>query len=163
LACDRQEGVTVKEMQRWRPARRGATPPDPPPDEGALGSLARATGWPDSAPLTAGELSGSVVLVDFWTYTCINWLRTMPYLRAWREKYREHGLVVVGVHTPEFDFEHDLGNVRRAIRTIGVGYPVAIDNDYAIWTSFDNHYWPALYLVDAGGQIRHHHFGEGGY
>ena len=153
----------MKETQRWRAARRGATPADPPPDQGALASLARATGWLDSAPLTAGGLSGSVVLVDFWTYTCINWLRTMPYLRAWREKYREHGLVIVGVHTPEFDFEHDLGNVRRAIRTIGVGYPVAIDNDYAIWTSFDNHYWPALYLVDAGGQIRHHHFGEGGY
>jgi thiol-disulfide isomerase/thioredoxin len=104
-----------------------------------------------------------VVLVDFWTYTCINWLRTLPYLRAWADKYRDQGLVVLGVHTPEFDVEHDLGNVRRAVKDLGVDYPVAVDNDYAIWTAFDNHYWPALYLVDAQGQIRHHQFGEGGY
>jgi thiol-disulfide isomerase/thioredoxin len=103
------------------------------------------------------------VLVDFWTYTCINWLRTLPYLRAWADKYRDHGLVVLGVHTPEFDVEHDLDNVRRAVKDLGVDYPVAVDNDYAIWTAFDNHYWPALYVVDAHGQIRHHQFGEGGY
>jgi thiol-disulfide isomerase/thioredoxin len=103
------------------------------------------------------------VLVNFWTYTCINWLRTLPYLRAWADKYRDHGLVVLGVHTPEFDVEHDLDNVRRAVKDLGVDYPVAVDNDYAIWTAFDNHYWPALYVVDAHGQIRHHQFGEGGY
>jgi hypothetical protein len=102
-------------------------------------------------------------LVDFWTYTCINWLRTLPYLRAWADKYQQHGLVVIGVHTPEFDFEHDLDNVRRAVKDLGVDYPVATDNDYAIWSAFANHYWPALYFVDAQGQIRHHRFGEGDY
>ena len=133
------------------------------PVEGSLPSLAGATQWLNSPPLTPAGLRGSVVLVDFWTYTCINWLRTLPYLRAWAAKYRDHGLVVLGVHTPEFDVEHDLDNVRRAVKDLGVDYPVAVDNDYAIWTAFDNHYWPALYVVDAQGQIRHHQFGEGGY
>jgi len=133
------------------------------PIEGELPSLASATGWLNSPPLTAAGLRGGVVLVDFWTYTCINWLRTLPYLRAWAEKYQDHGLVVIGVHTPEFDFEHDLDNVRRAATDLRVNYPIAIDNDYAIWSAFDNHYWPALYFVDAQGQIRHHQFGEGQY
>jgi thiol-disulfide isomerase/thioredoxin len=133
------------------------------PVEGSLPSLAGATGWLNSPPLTPAGLRGSVVLVDFWTYTCINWLRTLPWLRAWADKYQEHGLVVVGVHTPEFDVEHDPGNVGRAVTDLGVDYPVAVDSDYAIWTAFDNHYWPALYVVDAQGQIRHHQFGEGGY
>jgi len=133
------------------------------PVEGSLPSLAGATQWLKSPPLTVAGLRGSVVLVDFWTYTCINWLRSLPYVRAWAEKYKQHGLVVIGVHTPEFDFEHDLDNVRRAAEDLGVDYPVAIDNDYAIWNAFDNHYWPALYFVDAQGQIRHHRFGEGGY
>jgi thiol-disulfide isomerase/thioredoxin len=133
------------------------------PVEGSLPSLAGATGWLNSPPLTAAGLRGKVVLVDFWTYTCINWLRTLPYLRAWAQTYQDHGLVVVGVHTPEFDVEHDLDNVRRAVRDLGVDYPVAVDSDYAIWTAFDNHYWPALYVVDAQGQVRHHRFGEGGY
>ena len=115
------------------------------------------------APLTAADLRGRVVLVNFWTYTCINWLRTLPYVRAWADRYQDHGLVVIGVHTPEFDFEHDLDNVRREVKDLGVDYPVAVDNDYAIWTAFDNHYWPALYFVDAQGQIRHHRFGEGDY
>jgi thiol-disulfide isomerase/thioredoxin len=106
---------------------------------------------------------GRVVLVDFWTYTCINWLRTLPYLRAWAGKYEQHGLVVIGVHTPEFDFEHDLDNVRRAVQDLRVGYPVAVDNDYGIWTAFDNHYWPAHYVIDAQGQLRHRRFGEGEY
>jgi thiol-disulfide isomerase/thioredoxin len=128
-----------------------------------LPSLAGATQWLNSQPLTPAGLRGRVVLVDFWTYTCINWLRTLPYRRAWADTYRDHGLVVLGVHTPEFDVEHDLDNVRRAVKDLGVDYPVAVDNDYAIWTAFDNHYWPALYLVDASGQIRHHQFGEGGY
>src|SRR6202008_3043405 len=134
---------------------------DPP--RHALASLGDATAWLNSAPLTAAGLRGHVVAVDFWTYTCINWIRTLPYIRAWAEKYRDRGLTVVGVHTPEFEFEHDLDNVRRAVAAMGVDHPVAVDNDYAIWTAFDNHYWPALYLVDARGQIRHHHFGEGDY
>ena len=133
------------------------------PIEGEMPSLASATEWLDSPPLTAAGLRGNVVLVQFWTYTCINWLRTLPYVRAWAEKYKDHGLVVIGVHTPEFDFEQDLDNVRRVARDLRVNYPVAVDNDYAIWSAFDNHYWPALYFVDAQGQIRHHQFGEGDY
>jgi thiol-disulfide isomerase/thioredoxin len=133
------------------------------PVEGSLPSLAGATEWLNSPPLSAEGLRGRVVLVDFWTYTCINWLRTLPYLRAWAEKYKQHGLVVIGVHTPEFDVEHDLDNVRRAVKELRVDYPVAVDNDYAVWSAFDNHYWPALYFVDAHGQVRHHRFGEGGY
>jgi thiol-disulfide isomerase/thioredoxin len=128
---------------------------------GRMPSLEGATGWLNSPPLTAAELRGHVVLVQFWTYTCINWLRTLPYVRAWAERYQQHGLVVVGVHTPEFDFEHDLDNVRRAAKDLEIDYPVAVDNDYTIWSAFNNHYWPALYFVDAQGQIRHHHFGEG--
>jgi thiol-disulfide isomerase/thioredoxin len=131
------------------------------PVEGELPSLDGATGWLNSPPLTAAELRGKVVLVQFWTFTCINWLRTLPYVRAWADKYKDHGLVVIGVHTPEFDVEHDLDNVRQAAKDLQVTYPIAVDNDYAIWTGFDNHYWPALYFVDAQGQIRHHRFGEG--
>ena len=131
------------------------------PVEGAMPSLDGATEWLNSPSLTAAGLRGRVVLVDFWTYTCINWLRTLPYLRAWADKYQQQGLVVIGVHTPEFDFEHDLDNVRRAATDLRVDYPVVADNDYAIWSAFDNHYWPALYFVDAQGQIRHHRFGEG--
>jgi thiol-disulfide isomerase/thioredoxin len=133
------------------------------PVEGELPALDGATDWLNSPPLEATELSGKVVLVDFWTYTCINWLRTLPYVRAWAGRYADHGLVVIGVHTPEFEFEHDAGNVRRAVVDMRVSYPVAIDNDYAVWSAFDNHYWPALYFVDAQGHIRHHQFGEGEY
>jgi thiol-disulfide isomerase/thioredoxin len=133
------------------------------PVEGELPSFDGATGWLNSPPLTPAGLRGKVVLVDFWTYTCINWLRQLPYVRAWAEKYSGQGLVVIGVHTPEFPFEHDLENVRRAVKDMRVGYPVAIDNDYAVWNAFDNNYWPALYFADAHGQIRHHHFGEGEY
>jgi thiol-disulfide isomerase/thioredoxin len=125
-------------------------------------AFGRATEWINSPPLTEANLQGKVVLVDFWTYTCINWLRTLPYVRAWAEKYRQ-GLVVIGVHTPEFPFEHDLGNVRRAVREMRVDYPVAVDNDLAIWRAFDNQYWPASYVLDPRGRIRHHHFGEGEY
>jgi thiol-disulfide isomerase/thioredoxin len=128
-----------------------------------LPSLSGATAWLNSPPLSAAGLRGRVVLVDFWTYTCINWLRTLPYVRAWAATYREHGVVVIGVHTPEFAFEHDVENVRRAAKAMRVEYPIAIDNDYAIWHAFANHYWPALYLVDAQGQIRQHQFGEGAY
>jgi thiol-disulfide isomerase/thioredoxin len=130
------------------------------PVEGHLPGFDGATGWLNSPPLTAAGLRGRVVLVQFWTYTCINWLRTLPYVRAWADRYQDHGLTVVGVHTPEFGFEHDLDNLRRAVNQLRVGYPVVVDNDYGIWRALDNHYWPALYLVDAQGQIRHHRFGE---
>src|SRR5262245_4445030 len=122
-----------------------------------------ASGWLNSQPLAAGDLRGKVVLVEFWTYTCINWLRTMPYVRAWGEKYKDRGLVVIGVHTPEFPFEKDLDNVQRAVKAMQIGFPVAIDNDYAIWRAFRNQAWPALYFIDARGRIRHRHFGEGEY
>jgi thiol-disulfide isomerase/thioredoxin len=131
------------------------------PVEGHLPSFDGATGWLNSPPLTTADLRGKVVLVQFWTYTCINWLRTLAYIRAWAEKYEQHGLVVIGVHTPEFDFEHDLDNVRRAVKDLRVDYAVVVDDDYAVWSAFDNHYWPALYFVDAEGKIRHHRFGEG--
>jgi thiol-disulfide isomerase/thioredoxin len=133
------------------------------PVEGQLASFDGATGWLNSPPLTAAGLRGKVVLVNFWTYTCINWLRQLPYVRAWAGRYSGPGLVVVGVHTPEFGVEHDAGNVSRAVAEMGIDYPVATDNNYAIWRAFDNHYWPALYFADAEGQIRHHHFGEGEY
>jgi len=126
-------------------------------------SLSGATGWLNSPPLTPSELRGRVVLADFWTYTCVNWLRTLPYLRAWDQKYRDSGLVILGIHTPEFSFEKNIDNVRMAVSDMGIEYPVAVDSDYEIWRAFDNHYWPAAYLVDAAGVIRHHHFGEGAY
>ncbi len=131
--------------------------------EGELSSLGSATEWLNSQPLTAAGLHGKVVLIDFWTYTCINWLRTLPYVRAWDEKYKNQGLVVIGVHAPEFPFERIIDNVDRATRDLGVEYSVAIDNGYEIWSAFDNHFWPALYLLDAEGYIRHHQFGEGEY
>ena len=131
--------------------------------EGRLPQFSGATGWLNSPPLTPDELRGKVVLVDFWTYTCINWLRTLGYVRAWFEKYADRGLVVVGVHTPEFPFERDVDNVREAVKEMRVEYPVALDSDYAIWEAFSNRYWPAVYIADAEGRIRHHHFGEGGY
>lgn len=124
--------------------------------------LDRATEWLNSPKLTTSTLAGKVVLVDFCTYTCINWLRTLPYVRAWAEKYRQH-LVVIGVHTPEFPFERDIDNVRRAIRQLGIEYPIAIDNDYTIWRAFRNESWPALFFVDSRGRVRDHHFGEGQY
>jgi thiol-disulfide isomerase/thioredoxin len=133
------------------------------PVEGKLPSFEGATGWLNSPPLTATHLNGKIILVNFWTYTCINWLRQLPYLRAWAEKYADHNLTVIGVHTPEFGFEHNLDNVRRAVHDMRIDYPVAIDNDYAVWSAFNNHYWPALYFADAQGRIRHHHFGEGEY
>jgi thiol-disulfide isomerase/thioredoxin len=131
--------------------------------EGQLASLRTATAWLNTAPLTAEGLHGKVVLIDVWTYTCINWIRTLPYVRAWHERYKGQGLVVIGVHAPEFPFEHDLDNVRRAAKDMRVTYPVAIDNDFSIWRAFDNNYWPALYLLDGDGKIRFHHFGEGEY
>jgi thiol-disulfide isomerase/thioredoxin len=133
------------------------------PVEGALPSFDGATGWLNSEPLTPAGLRGKVAVVGFWTYTCINWLRQLPYLREWARKYSSQELVVIGVHTPEFSFEHDPANVRRAVQEMGITYPVATDNEYAVWQAFGNHYWPALYFADAQGRIRHHHFGEGEY
>jgi thiol-disulfide isomerase/thioredoxin len=133
------------------------------PVEGRLASFEGASGWLNSEPLTPESLLGKVVLVDFWTYTCINWLRTLAYVRAWADRYEEHGLVVVGVHTPEFPFERDADNVRRAVEEMDVRYPVALDRDYSVWRAFSNNYWPAAYIADAEGRIRHHHFGEGAY
>jgi thiol-disulfide isomerase/thioredoxin len=133
------------------------------PVESGLPVFDGATGWLNSNPLTPSELRGHVVLVNFWTYTCINWMRQLPYVRAWARKYREHGLVVIGVHTPEFSFEKDADNIRRAVRDMKIDYPVAVDSDYEIWRAFANHYWPALYFADAQGRIRHHYFGEGEY
>ena len=147
----------------WRTPAGLHTSPPRLPIEGRLPSLDGATSWLNSSPLTAAELSGRVVLVNFWTYTCINWLRQLPYVRAWADKYADHRLAVIGVHTPEFPFEHDLANVHRAIQDMQIDYPVVTDNDYAIWSAFANHYWPALYFVDAQGRIRHHHYGEGEY
>jgi thiol-disulfide isomerase/thioredoxin len=133
------------------------------PVEGHLPGFDGATGWLNSEPLTAEGLRGKVVLVDFWTYTCINWLRTLAYVRAWGEKYEDQGLVVVGVHTPEFPFEREIDNVRRAAKDMRVEYPIALDSDYAVWRAFANNYWPAVYIADAEGRIRHHQFGEGMY
>jgi thiol-disulfide isomerase/thioredoxin len=133
------------------------------PIEGALPELGGATAWLNSEPLTPAGLRGKVVVVQFCTFSCINWLRTLPYVRAWAAKYRDDGLVVLGAHSPEFPFEHDLEKIRSALDAMGVGYPIAVDNDFAIWRAFDNAYWPALYFVDAHGRIRHHHFGEEDY
>ena len=127
-----------------------------------LAALGAAQEWLNSPPLTPPSLAGKVVLVDFWTYTCINWLRTLPYVRAWVKRYRE-SLVIVGVHTPEFAFEHNVDNVRRAVKQMEIEYPVVIDNDYAIWRAFNNRYWPALYFLDGRGRVRQHRFGEGKY
>ena len=131
--------------------------------EGNMPSLDGATEWLNSEPLTPAALRGHVVLVDFWTFTCVNWIRTAPYRRAWHERYRDHGLVVIGVHTPEFPFETDVDSIRVAIDDRRIAYPVAVDSDYAIWTAYANRYWPALYVADAEGEIRFHHFGEGRY
>lgn len=133
------------------------------PEEGEMPSLKGAAGWLNSQPLTSLGLRGKVVLVDFWTYTCVNWRRTLPFVRAWWEKYRDRGLVVIGVHTPEFSFEHNVDNVRWALMDMRINYPVANDSDYAIWRAFNNNAWPALYFIDAKGSIRHHYLGEGEY
>jgi cytochrome c biogenesis protein CcdA/thiol-disulfide isomerase/thioredoxin len=147
-------------MMSNKSAGRGS---DTLPIEGQLPSLSGATAWLNSPPLTAEGLRGKVVLIDFWTYSCINCLRSIPYIRAWAEKYKDQGLVVIGVHAPEFAFEKNIDNVRRATGDLKVDYPVAIDNDYAIWRAFNNQYWPAHYFIDAEGRIRYHHFGEGEY
>lgn len=133
------------------------------PVEGVLPPLDTATGWLNSEPLTDSALLGRPVLVEFWTFTCINWIRTLPYVRAWSEKYRADGLVVIGVHTPEFAVERDVDSIRRAAEAMRIDFPIAVDSDYSIWQAFGNQYWPALYFIDKDGQIRHHRFGEGEY
>jgi cytochrome c biogenesis protein CcdA/thiol-disulfide isomerase/thioredoxin len=161
-------------LAQIRPGTQSATPsvrppfastsaPGSLPVEGQLPALSAATGWINSPPLTPEGLRGKVVLIDFWTYSCINCLRSLPYVNGWYEKYKDHGLVVIGVHSPEFAFEKDVGNVKRAVHDLNVTYPVALDSNYAIWRAFDNQYWPAHYFVDALGRIRGHHFGEGDY
>ena len=131
--------------------------------QGAIPSLAGAVEWLNSPELSAQSLKGKVVLVDFWTYDCVNCRRALPYVQAWAKRYEQDGLVVIGVHTPEYAYEHITGNVREQVRKLGITYPVAVDNNYAIWRSFDNQYWPAHYLINAKGQVRYSHFGEGRY
>jgi thiol-disulfide isomerase/thioredoxin len=138
-------------------------PVGPIASQTGLASLERANDWLNSPPLTTSALRGKVVLVDFWTYSCINWRRTLPYVRAWAEKYKDQGLVVIGVHSPEFSFEKHLNNVRWAVKDMRVDYPVAVDSELVIWRAFENQYWPALYFIDARGRARHHQFGEGSY
>jgi cytochrome c biogenesis protein CcdA/thiol-disulfide isomerase/thioredoxin len=159
-------------VDRFRPATQQTNTPNQttnPADVGPgtappmLPDLSGATAWINSPALTPASLHGKVVLVDFWTYSCINCLRTLPYIKAWNEKYKDSGLVIIGVHTPEFPFEKDEANVRKAVQDLGITYPIAMDNDYNIWRSFNNQYWPAHYFIDATGKIRYHHFGEGGY
>src|SRR5919106_1398815 len=133
------------------------------PSEGRLPSFEGATGWLNSEPLTPEGLQGRVVAVQFWTYTCVNWLRTLPYVREWAAKYHDQGLSVIGVHTPEFGFERDVDNVIAAAQEMRVDYPIALDSNYAVWRAFANQFWPALYIADAAGRIRFHHFGEGEY
>jgi len=147
-----------------RAEKSNARQPDEPlAVEGEMPELSGAVEWLNSPPLSKAALKGKVVLIDFWTYSCINCLRAIPYVRAWAERYKDQGLVVIGVHTPEFAFEKKIANVKGALSDLGISYPVAIDNDYAIWRAFDNHYWPAHYFIDAEGRVRHHHFGEGDY
>ncbi|MGH8233315.1 MAG: cytochrome c biogenesis protein DipZ [Rhodanobacteraceae bacterium] len=160
-------GIEQKLVDAVRPSPAEAAPLLPNdaglPVEGTFPSLAGATGWINSAPLTVQSLRGKVVLVDFWTYSCINCIRSLPYVEAWYAKYKDHGLVVIGVHSPEFAFEKIPANVARAVKRLGVDYPVALDSDYAIWKGFNNQYWPADYFIDANGRIRHHYYGEGDY
>ncbi|SFP11928.1 cytochrome c biogenesis protein DipZ [Pseudomonas sp. NFPP28] len=153
--------LNAKPVQPGGAMMMAANHSDTLPIEGALPPLDGAVQWLNSPPLTTEALKGKVVLVDFWTYSCINCLRTLPYVKAWAEKYRDQGLVVIGVHAPEFAFERDVNNVTQAMKDLGITYPVAIDNNYKIWRAFNNQYWPAHYFADAKGQIRYHHFGEG--
>ncbi len=153
----------IESLAQERPMQTMTMRAHPLPIEGALPSLGGATTWLNSQPLTPEALRGKVVVVDFWTYTCINWQRTQPYVRAWADKYKDQGLVVIGVHTPEFEFEKNVDNIRPALKMFRIDYPVAVDSDYAVWNAFGNRYWPAVYVIDANGKIRHHQFGEGEY
>jgi thiol-disulfide isomerase/thioredoxin len=161
--ADAEPGMAPPEDLPTTLDQSATAPVAPATVAGGLSALSSATDWLNSPPLTEAGLRGKVVLIDFWTYTCINWLRTLPYIRAWSDKYKDHGLVVIGVHAPEFSIEHIVANVRQAAKAMGIEYPIAIDNEFTIWQAFDNHYWPALYLLDAKGHIRYHQFGEGDY
>lgn len=156
-------GMQAQAVEPSPVSMRGPGPVPALPVEGTMPSLAGATAWLNSPPLTTEGLRGKVVLIDFWTYSCINCLRAIPYVKAWADKYRAQGLVVIGVHAPEFAFEKDTGNVTKAVTDLGIAYPVAVDSDYSIWRAFSNQYWPAHYFIDAQGRVRHHHFGEGDY
>ncbi len=158
-----QQSATTLSAGHFMPVQAPARPPLQLPSEGAMPPLAGAVEWLNSPPLSAAELRGKVVLVDFWTFGCSNCKNALPYVRAWHRKYKDQGLVVVGVHSPEFAFEKNLGNVKRALVDLGVEFPVAVDNNFTIWRAFHNNYWPAHYFIDAKGQIRFHHFGEGEY
>jgi thiol-disulfide isomerase/thioredoxin len=158
LACNAQVKPINKDM-----SQQATTAKEQLPIEGKFPSLNGATGWLNSSPLTTNDLRGKIVVINFCTYTCINWLRSLPYVRAWAEKYKDKAVVVIGVHTPEFIFEKETPNIKPEIAKRKLDYPIAIDNDYSIWNAFNNHYWPALYFIDAKGNIRHHQFGEGGY
>jgi thiol-disulfide isomerase/thioredoxin len=168
-STDRESGAATISASPSRPglvrsiAHRLAGDRPALPVEGRLPSFDGATGWLNSEALTPEGLRGRIILVDFWTYTCVNWLRTLPYVRAWATKYRDEGLTVIGVHTPEFGFERNIDNVVAQSRALGVEYPIAVDSDYGVWRAFANHFWPAVYIADAEGQIRYHHFGEGEY
>ena len=155
-------GQPMTAVESWIPFLNGLAASQTP-SQAPLASLQRADVWLNSPPLTASALRGKVVLVDFWTYTCVNWRRTLPYVRAWAVKYRDQGLVVIGVHTPEFSFEKNIDNIRWAVTDMRVGYPVAVDSEYVIWRAFNNQYWPALYFIDAKGRLRYETFGEGSY
>jgi thiol-disulfide isomerase/thioredoxin len=156
-------GISHEEISERDGAPLGITPEADASERTVLTAFDTASDWLNSPPLTASGLRGHVVLVQFWTYTCINWLRTLPYVRAWYERYGANTFTVVGVHTPEFGFERDVDNVRRAAKSLDVPFPIVIDSDYAIWTAFENNYWPALYFVGANGRLRGHHFGEEDY
>lgn len=156
-------GFGASWLSRAAPAPMDSANASSLPNEGTAPKFDGAVAWLNSPPLTGAALHGKVVLVDFWTYSCVNCLRALPHVRAWADKYRDQGFVVVGVHTPEFDFEKDVANVRRALGELGITYPVAVDSNYKIWRAFRNQYWPAHYFIDAQGRIRHHHFGEGNY
>ena len=156
--------AAVRTPGDWRtPVKPMMTSSVPLPIEGKLPALSIGGEWINSRPLTPADLAGKVVLIDIWNYSCINWIRQAPYVRAWAEKYKDRGLVVIGVHSPEFGFETDADNVRRAAKAMGVTYPIVMDSDHAIWRALDNEAWPALYFVDAHGRIRHHYYGEGAY
>jgi len=161
--ADQGESQPMAPAEVQVPLLHGMPNPSPASMKAELPSFDGASAWLNSPPLTGAALRGKVVLIDFWTYSCINWIRTHPYVRAWAEKYKDKGLVVIGVHTPEFEFEKDIDKVRSAASVMKVDYPIVMDNDYAIWRAFNNNYWPALYFIDAQGRMRHHHFGEGAY
>jgi thiol-disulfide isomerase/thioredoxin len=153
----------IEPLAQGQPMQTTTPSPPPLPIEGMMPSLSGATTWLNSPPLTTESLRGKVVVVDFWTYTCINWQRSQPYVRVWAARYKDQGLVVIGVHSPEFEFEKNVDNIRPALGMFRIDYPVAVDSDHRVWDAFRNHYWPAVYVVDARGSIRHHQFGEGDY